>query len=104
MNFTTSICYHCFVTNIKLCISTQSLIYHVECNDVYDIMKCDITRFDTSDYPTDHERFANKKVLGLMKDKNNGAIMTEFNHRIGLRAKMYAIKVDSKNELKRRKV
>ncbi|KYN09368.1 hypothetical protein ALC57_18526 [Trachymyrmex cornetzi] len=35
---------------------TNSLIYHVECNDVYDIMKRDINRLDTSDYTVDNER------------------------------------------------
>jgi len=29
---------------------TDSLIYHIECDDVYEIMKHDISRFDTSDY------------------------------------------------------
>jgi len=38
-----------------------------------------------------------------MKDKNNGAIMIEFNHRIELRAKIYAVKVDSKNDTKKAK-
>ncbi|KYN10054.1 hypothetical protein ALC57_17743, partial [Trachymyrmex cornetzi] len=59
---------------------TDSLIYRIECDDVYDQMKRDITRFDTSDYSTDNP--------GLMKDENNGAILTEF---VGLRAKMYAL-------------
>ncbi|XP_018308360.1 uncharacterized protein [Mycetomoellerius zeteki] len=49
---------------------TDSLIYHVECDDVYDIMKCDINnRFDTSDYSIDNVYdipLANKKVPGLM--------------------------------------
>jgi len=69
----------------------DSLIYHIECDDVYDVMKRDISRFDTSDYPADNMYgmpLANKKVSGLMKNKNNGAIMTEF---VGLRAKMYAL-------------
>jgi len=30
---------------------TDSLIYNIECDDVYDIMKRDIDKFDTRDYP-----------------------------------------------------
>jgi len=29
---------------------TDSLIYYIECDDAYETMKCDIARFDTSDY------------------------------------------------------
>jgi len=32
---------------------TDSFIYHIECDDVYDVMKRDINKFDMSDYPTD---------------------------------------------------
>ncbi|XP_071578407.1 uncharacterized protein [Temnothorax nylanderi] len=72
---------------------TDSLIYSLECEDAYDRMRRDIDRFDTSDYTENNAHgmpLVNKKVPGLMKDENNGAIMTEF---VGLRAKMYTYKV-----------
>ena len=82
---------------------TDSLVYSFECEDVYETMKCDIARFDTSDYPIDNAYgmpLVNKKVSGLMKDENNGVIMIEF---VGLRAKIYAVRVDGKKETKKAK-
>jgi len=68
---------------------TDNLIYHIECDDVYENMKRDIARFNTSNYPADNVygiSFANKKVSDMMKDENNKAIMTKF---VGLRAKLH---------------
>ncbi|KYN19874.1 hypothetical protein ALC57_07789 [Trachymyrmex cornetzi] len=81
----------------------HSLIYRVECEDIYETMKRNIARFDTSDYPMDNAygmSLANKKVPGFMKDENNGMIMTEF---VGLRARMYAVRVDGKKDTKKAK-
>ncbi|XP_025074795.1 uncharacterized protein LOC112552841 [Pogonomyrmex barbatus] len=81
---------------------TDSLVYHIQCDDVYKTMKRDIARFDTSDYPPDNAYgmpLVNKKVSGLMKDENNDA-MTEF---IRLRAKIYAVRVDGRKDIKKAK-
>jgi len=80
--------------------NTDSLIYHIECDDVYKNMKRDIARFDMSDYPANnmYGMPLAKKVSGLMKDENNGVIMIKF---FGLRAKMYAVRVDGKKDTKK---
>ncbi|XP_018368243.1 PREDICTED: uncharacterized protein LOC108764474 [Trachymyrmex cornetzi] len=84
-----------------LYMDTDSLIYLLECENVYEDINHDIARFDTSDYPErnvyDIPR-VNNKIPDLMKDENCSAIMTEF---IELRAKMYALRVIGKSDTKR---
>ncbi|XP_075162781.1 uncharacterized protein LOC142235412 [Haematobia irritans] len=84
---------------------TDSMVLEFIGRDFYEeITPDDIkARFDTSDLPLNN-RFnfpiANKKVLGMMKDENSGRIMTEF---IGLRPKMYSMKVEDCAEIKKSK-
>ncbi|KYN22578.1 hypothetical protein ALC57_05017, partial [Trachymyrmex cornetzi] len=96
-----------FAENLNKCkimyTDTDSLIYHIECENIYETIKCDFARFDTSDYPADNAycmSLANTKVPGLMKDEYNGMITTEF---VGLRAKMYTVRVDGKKDTKKAK-
>ena len=74
---------------------TDSLVYEIETEDVYEDFYKDKNLFDCSDYPLYSKFFdpANKKVLGKMKDVFKGKIISEF---IGLKSKMYSlIAVDS---------
>jgi len=75
---------------------TDSLLYQIETDDFYkDITKDINAKFDTSAYPKNHDgikNFVNKKVIGMMKDETAGNEIVEF---VGLRAKLYAYKIDN---------
>ena len=72
---------------------TDSVLSKFNVPDIYDYIKRDLSRFDTSDYPSDNIHgvpFAIKRVLDLMKDENNWKIITKL---VGLRAKLYVLKL-----------
>ena len=82
---------------------TDSLLYEIKHEDVYQIMRENPKEFDTSNYPLPNEygiEHFNEKVVGVMKDEVNGRIILEF---IGLRSKMYAILIDNNNAVKKAK-
>ena len=75
---------------------TDSLLYHIHTDDFYkDISKDIKNKFDTSDYPPNHESGiltgVNKKVIGMFKDEVAGKQITHF---VGLRPKLYSFKVE----------
>ena len=76
-------------------MDTDPLIYSIETDDLYKDIADDVKdRFDMSGYNPDRPLPVglNKKVIGLMKDKLGGEIMTES---VTLRPKMYAHKAGS---------
>ena len=87
---------------LKLCyMDKDSLIYEIKTNNFYEDIDDEVeSRFETSGYKDNDKHLPvgkNKKVIGLMKDKLGGDIMTEF---ITLRPKMYSYRV-GKEELKK---
>lgn len=78
---------------------TDSLIIHIETDDVYADMKEHEEWFDFSDYPKDHPCFstANKKIPGKMKDELNSELILEF---VAVRAKLYSVLTETGNKKK----
>jgi hypothetical protein len=79
---------------------TDSLCYNIRNRDPYEVMEGSSSRFDLSDYPTEHKLYnaTNKKVIGKFKDETNGLPIIEF---VALRSKVYSfIKDNDKVERK----
>ncbi|CAP33968.1 Protein CBG15878, partial [Caenorhabditis briggsae] len=92
-----------YSSNLRLCYQdTDSYIYEIKTDDVYEDMQSMKEHFDFSDYPTDNKLYSieNKKVIGKFKDELNGKIMTEI---VAFRPKQYAFKIDDGSEQKKNK-
>ena len=90
--------------DVKLCyMDTDSFIMNIKTQDFYKDISNDIEkRFDRSNYEVDRPlpTRKNKKVIGLMKDKLGGKIVTEF---VTLRPKTYSYLTDDCKEDKKAK-
>lgn len=93
-----------FKENIKLLYTdTDSFIYQISNVNFYDEMKLNNHMYDTSGYSANNQFKIipqNSKLPGLMKDEINGGIITEF---AGLRSKMYSIRIDKRDTIKKAK-
>ena len=90
--------------DVKLCyMDTDSFVMNIKTNDFYKDIANDVDkRFDTSNYEVNRPlpTGKNKKVIGLMKDKLGGKIITEF---VTLRPKTYSYLTDEGKEDKKAK-
>ena len=90
--------------NIKLCyMDTDSFVMNIKTEDFYKDIANDVEkRFDTSNYEVNRPLSTgkNKKVIGLMKDKLGGKIITEF---VTLRPKTYWYLINDCKEDKKAK-
>ena len=69
---------------------TDSLVYEIKAEVVYEDFYVDKNLFDFSDYPLDSKLFdpVNKKVIGKMKNRFKRRKINEF---IGLKSKIYPL-------------
>ena len=84
-------------------MDTDSFIMNITTNDFYKDISNDVeNRFDISNYEVNRPlpTGKNKKVIGLMKDKLDGKILTEF---VTLRPKTYSFLTDDAKEDKKAK-
>ena len=77
---------------------TDSLVYEIKGEDVYEKFYLDKGLFDFGDYSMNSKYYdiVNKKVIGKMKGEFKGNVISEY---IGLQSKMYSlISVNNKKE------
>lgn len=81
---------------------TDSLMYHIKTEDIYDDLRPIQNLFDCGEYPKDHPFYdgSNNKVIGKFKDEAKGDDIKMF---VGLRAKCYALVKNSNGESKKSK-
>ncbi|XP_044005500.1 uncharacterized protein LOC122850414 [Aphidius gifuensis] len=82
-----------------LYMDTDALAYLFTVPDIYECMKKNLEKFDTADYPENNiynMPLVNKRKIGVMKDENQGKIVTEF---VGLRAKAYSMKILNEDKI-----
>ena len=81
---------------------TDSLVYEIETNDVYEDFYENKNWFDLSDYPQDSKFFdrASKKVISKMKDEFQGKIISKL---VELKSKMYSLVVVDGEDVKKAK-
>ena len=80
---------------------TDSLMYEIKTEDVYDGSRSNKEMFDFSNYSTKSKYYddSNKLVIGKMKDETGGVAIEEF---VGTKAKMYSFLVEN-NEYRKAK-
>ena len=80
---------------------TNSLVYQIQVDNVYEDFYADKHLFDFSGYEKENPFYndENKKVIGKMKGELNREIIEEF---VGLRTKMHSLKT-KKEEMKKAK-
>lgn len=85
-----------------LMTDTDSFVYQIKTENVYEDMRQHLDWFDTSNYPSHNRLFSteNKKRLGKMKDEMPGQFIRLF---VGLRAKVYAIITSEDEQILRAK-
>ena len=92
-----------YANNSRLLFTdTDSLMYEIKTEDVYEDFSNDKEMFDFSNYSTKSKYYdnSNKLVVGKTKDKTTGVAIEEF---VGLKPKMYSYLVNDNSEHKKAK-
>ena len=92
-----------FDAKLLLFTDTDSLVYEIKTEDVYEDFYLDKDLFDLNDYPVKSSKFfdpKNKKVIDKMKEELIGEILDEF---VGLKSKMHLFVTINDEEVRKAK-